>query len=467
MSAVASEISSASSILQDYAVHDVFINSYETVKGFTESSDFLVSEVLSRITAAALPIMHMLTGVGCLISGSLINLYEKDFTFEMEHTLGGVYLKNGFFHLSQVIESIAHIIFPSRSSVFNRADVLAMLPSKAIFMSTGHNTRVGTNIDSYIRARWLHYKAGKAGHDVAFINREFNFSDKFAFSEIHPYSLPRPYSMPRDQGMRPFINFTCSDAVPGRVRSIDEDIYTEAELIEHFREHSGVVEVFRSGKSIPADRKDPEFRRIIQEEIALTENVPLHTPPDQSYSIALHVRDGGDFDSAEVRRQYPKKFPSRSYYEHTLLDCLNRGLEKVNNQQNDSNKIFIRIFTDALQPEEPRDHFERILEDWRRNHPGIRVDLALCDNQLESSLDPSLIDMYSMTKYDALIRPDSGLSRMAHWIKDYDREYYPSKGEQTDSGTAITEVAKVVQDPRRASGFRTDKIRGRRFELEV
>jgi hypothetical protein len=162
--------------------------------------------------------------------------------------------------------------------------------------------------------------------------------------------------------------------------------------------------------------------------------------PKNAYSIALHVRTGGDYDRADTSTMQPKKLPPFSYYVGELERFLNsRHLPKCK-------PLFIHIFTDDLQPV---DVYQRLKEALEKK--GVFPRVGGRDVTLSYSASPRLIDdVANMTRFHCLIRPDSYLSGTL--VEAADRLHIQIVPEHFRANDAFTEIAIDQTKSMNASG---------------
>jgi hypothetical protein len=153
------------------------------------------------------------------------------------------------------------------------------------------------------------------------------------------------------------------------------------------------------------DWDDPEFKQQLRDLIAPKTQLALIQPPVSKISIALHLRNGGNFDHVKSLQSSDLglyKIPVLEYY----INQIRLASELLNHAP-----IYLFVFTDGLDAVK----LTREL--------ATKVDLAniefACREQNTSDTCYVLEDFFSIPKFDILIRPDSNFSIMAEKLGDF------------------------------------------------
>lgn len=163
-----------------------------------------------------------------------------------------------------------------------------------------------------------------------------------------------------------------------------------------------------TGNQYPIDWK--AFKPKVQELLRITSPYEELAIPENAFAIALHIRTGGTFDDPDTPTMLPGKLPPRSYYIGELEKLL-----KSPHLSHDK-PLFIHIFTDAIDPQEVHDWLAHEME--KRNLP--RVTLSFTQNATLKD------DVANMSRFHALIRPDSNLSWAISRVSDtLETEIFP------------------------------------------
>ena len=261
----------------------------------------------------------------------------------------------------------------------------------------GWGGRLGDNLLDYTHAKWLSYKWG-----IPLLFQTFEYSDQFVFDNIEEKLTPEN---------EVFYSKKMLDSLSQLDQNIAVDtLYFLAHACDNYDEF---VFIGSWGTFVPVDWSDEIFRNMMRTLIAPKHPLNLIEPPCDVISVALHYRTGGGFvwDTDEMKRGLPLRFPEDSYYFKQFAElCSLVSYEPM----------YVHIFTDHPQPEEIRTLF--------RNHfpdPNIEFGCRLVGNRHDQNV---LEDLFSMMKFDCLIRPISHYSMTASHLSDFKIEFFPTHG---------------------------------------
>lgn len=263
--------------------------------------------------------------------------------------------------------------------------------------------RLGDCLLTYLHAKWLSYK-----YQISLLYKPFPYSSALVLHQkelyFHPFYIMR-YSL---------VVLGDKEPIPSR----DWHIYECPYFPEKADNEWG-----GNFYNFPVDWSDKAFKKIAREMIAPTKSLNILIPKPDRINVALHVREGGGFDSSEVYFQYPLKLPPLSFYIEGLLKVIEEFKELP---------IYCYLFTDALEPEKlvcaiqkfiPSD--VSIVFDYRRenNHHTANV----------------LEDFFSFFEFDALVHPCSNFSLVPARIGDFAITYCPIEFLREGEKILITE----------------------------
>lgn len=142
-----------------------------------------------------------------------------------------------------------------------------------------------------------------------------------------------------------------------------------------------------------------EFRNLARTLIAPKVEIPSLNMPTDGVTVALHFRTGEGREPVSMTSVGNHKFPFFSYYIEHIKNVLSLFPNK---------KIYIHIFTDALNP-------TATLKKFKSHFPQ---DYVIFSTRMvnDSWGNNVLTDLFQMTKFDCLIRPQSGFSAIAQLI---------------------------------------------------
>lgn len=155
--------------------------------------------------------------------------------------------------------------------------------------------------------------------------------------------------------------------------------------------------------------------------------------PENKISVALHIRHGGNFDPQSIRSvdapSAALKFPPEYFYVESL--------KLVSNYYNNV-KIYAYIFTDHNQPKDIYARFQQQLLEF----PNIQLEYSKTTNSENINV---LEDLFSLTKFDCLIRPLSNFSLIASIIGDFQIEILP-ENQHWEGSVSIIDKIRVIKD---------------------
>lgn len=172
------------------------------------------------------------------------------------------------------------------------------------------------------------------------------------------------------------------------------------------------------------DWKDENFRKIVKELIAPKEELVLTKPPANSISLAIHVREGGGFDTDHTRLNAPFKLPPLDFYTQGLGYILSLFPNKT---------LYCHLFTDACDP-------QKIIEELKKVIPSnVIVHFTYRDKNNHHELNV-LEDFFSLFHFDILIRSESNFSMIPSLLHDYAIVYSPKAFKVENKNPKITEI---------------------------
>lgn len=170
--------------------------------------------------------------------------------------------------------------------------------------------------------------------------------------------------------------------------------------------------------------KDPEFRKIAREMIAPKQPLVLITPPLHTVNIAIHIREGGEFDDEHTRLFDPLKLPPLAFYTQALLQVVELFPDLP---------LYCHIFTDALDPASFAAELERVV-------PSALPIQFECRRAYNHHTANVLEDFFSLFLFDVLIRPQSNYSIVPSLIHDFAIVYSPTGFLRKGRTITITET---------------------------
>lgn len=166
------------------------------------------------------------------------------------------------------------------------------------------------------------------------------------------------------------------------------------------------------------DWKDRNFKRIAKEMIAPKRPLALTVPPRDTVNVAIHIREGGGYDTDHTKLWDPLKLPPIHFYTDALKQVLTYFPEK---------KIYCYLFTDAIEPALLAEKFDpegRVEFDFRKEN-----------NRHDANV---LEDFFSFFEFDVLIHPQSNYSVVAAGIGEFVIDVAPVQFNRNKEEMTIT-----------------------------
>jgi len=157
------------------------------------------------------------------------------------------------------------------------------------------------------------------------------------------------------------------------------------------------------GDGIP---REQEFLQEVRQQLSLREPIELPELLQDYTTVALHVRTGGGFDSAEIIQNRPDKFvdPRRAI---TFLRCI---------AAESQSPLYVYIFTDDHDPS----HIAKMLNELV-NDARVVFDYRKSGNAHDQNV---IEDLFFMAKFDYLVRPGtSTFSLVAELLGDHKKVF--------------------------------------------
>lgn len=273
--------------------------------------------------------------------------------------------------------------------------------------------RLGNNLLTYAQAKWISLK-----YEIPFVLSSFKYSDRFVFSDFEKpfkrddYPKYRRVRLERKVRKEPLIPRDRSFYVC-RLNYWGDGLKNFKGLTRRIESH-------------------PEFKKLLQKNIAPKGALNLVQPPKGVRSLAVHVRKGGGFDPPLYAKQiyqskdrfenpgkwdfkyvdvmYPYKFPPDQFYVDQII--------AVSEHFNDA-PLYLFLFTDDQNPSAMVEAYRKVV-----NKPNITWDCRGLGNYHDNHV---LVDFFSMARFDCLIRSQSTFSEAAQMIGNFKLVIYPLK----------------------------------------
>jgi len=275
--------------------------------------------------------------------------------------------------------------------------------------------RFGDNLLSYAKALWLARK-----YDIKVLYLPFPYSDALILHEQEDMFSPESNQ-----------SFTIIVHLP---LSPDYHLlkYNNALYISHWKT---VVDI---------DWFDMDFVAELKEKIAPRQKLDKIAIPENSISIAVHVRNGGGFvvDTQQEKDRWPLRFIPDEFFIAQVA-----RIAEMYDQEN----IYVHIFTDHTDPVLLMQKFKDSL-----NNPRITFG---CREHNNSHKNNVLEDFFSMMEFDCLIRPGSHFSRFVQRLGKNKLVIYPESYYKTADGTTVIDVINIKTRTDENERWKTKKVK--------
>ncbi len=271
--------------------------------------------------------------------------------------------------------------------------------------------RLGDNLTTYIKAKWLSYK-----YNLPLLYQPFPYSDQLKLHELetrYTYEKSKEY---KTHVMR--LSIASENAI-----KIDRNAHALYWVHLYFK---------LAGWSELDEIRDERFIALLKKLIAPRGSLPLMELPKDKISVAVHVRRGGTFEKPDFSKTTgmiypPLRFPPDQFY----IDQLKKLPAYFPGQH-----FYVHIFTDDPDPRSIAQKYEAAVD-----NAFFSFNFRAHNNGHDHNV---LDDLFAMARFDCLIRPASGFSRIAQLIGKHTMVIAPTTCSFEGDTLIITEV-KVVK----------------------
>lgn len=241
--------------------------------------------------------------------------------------------------------------------------------------------RFGDQLTNYLRALWVSWK-----YELPFYYRPFDYSDQLCISSYHPHLNNQKFDAKLE-----YFHFLDLDKTRTVFSYLDRKDSCSKKLIWNVGMLTPFIEEHFCEKL-----DDEAFRAFIKPIIQPKEELNLIAIPKERKSIAIHVRTGVGYDWKINIENMPTKFPPETFYLAGLKEAFKFF---------EGEPLYIYLFTDHPDPVSLKESFiKRII------FPINSVFECRHENRHDQNV---LEDLFSMASFDAIIHPDSSISRLA------------------------------------------------------
>lgn len=239
-------------------------------------------------------------------------------------------------------------------------------------------SRLGDRLVAYIHAKLLAVK-----YNIPLYFQTFAGAELFAFYRTEQTTYQHPLYFKK------VVTFKAGDSIEKMMERINKTASTLYTL-----PYFPLSQVETRGPYCSYPHYDVDWKTHqtkVQELLTVTASHKVISIPKNSFSIALHIRTGGTYDTKDTSTMLPTKLPSLNYYIGELRSILSD--QTIHNDQ----PIFIHLFTDDNEP-------QALIDNLKQQVPQSNITWSYNEDSDLAS------DIANMTRFECLIRPDSNLS---------------------------------------------------------
>ena len=255
--------------------------------------------------------------------------------------------------------------------------------------------RLGDDLLSYLHAKWISYF-----YKIPLLYVPFNYSTEFEFHEFEPYAYEK-YA--HNYCKRVYFEKP-NDTL--RVEPQSGTLY----VIGYFPETS--ICNTHEYPYFSVNWQDVGFKSEIRYLISPRRSLRLIEPPPDCMSVAVHVRRGSGYDHDDMelilKTQAPKFLTDEFYI---------KNIEKIS-EMIGHQKLYAFVFTDDAYPQNIVARFKKALKNYSNIEIGSRENGFGYDKNI-------LEDLFSMIKFDFLIRSESHFAVVTSKIGNFKAEIFP------------------------------------------
>lgn len=305
-------------------------------------------------------------------------------------------------------------VFTTIPGIYNQPEAMCIalpiescetLPKRGLTYQMYPLSRLGDNLSTYARAKWLSEK-----YDLPLIVKGYPAFNNLQLMKNAKYSIPS-----QERAARLGVPFT----IQAFEQNSDKEVIWEKPFMSDALIEEGFLD-------------DEDFRARLEADLQPAVEMDLPELKDDRLNIALHLRTGGGFDMENAHLIWPDKIPPTTCYQQMIQYVL----EEYKNEP-----LHIEIFTDSLNPAELTTFYTAFAT---KHHHNVTVHSAASSGSQEAHAAKDLI---SMMRYPVIIKPASGLSGMAVKLGGIQREItVPINAGRVENDIAYIDTA---QDNRR------------------
>jgi hypothetical protein len=265
--------------------------------------------------------------------------------------------------------------------------------------------RLGDNLLAYSHAKWVSYVYG-----IPLLYKPFAYSDQLVLDDVE-----KPYTI------KEISKFYALQKLDYRLPiNLEKEVPT-LYVLSYFSEFDHERFDYAKWPYLHVNWKEPGFSNLLKSLIKPKVPLPEITLPENEVTVAAHVRRGtAGVDSFHLPSIMPLRCPPYEFFIDQIRYLYALFHEKP---------MYVYIFTD----QDP----EKIAAIFQNDLNGLNIRF---DYRTDESQEHVLEDLFAMTRFDCLIRPDSNFSYLASILGDFKVVIHPAHFSLTDGLITIDQV---------------------------
>lgn len=260
--------------------------------------------------------------------------------------------------------------------------------------------RFGDNIASFVRALWVSYK-----YQIPLLYIKFPYSEQLYLNEN-----------------------------PNFIKNNEPHSFKSTHVIKDLAQekielNNDLLYICEWGSKIKVDFTDKDFMILFKQNVSPTISDFSIYLDNNRFNVAVHVRKGGNFlPDNDAKLKQPLRFPPDEFY----IEQIKKIAEIV------KQPLHVYIFTDDLQPDSLAKKFSAMCSD-------LNVSFSYKSSTAEEHV---VQDFFAMTKFDALVRPESHFSIWCQRLGNHKIVISPASVKISDGKIVIDKVNIKINYPK-------------------
>lgn len=322
-------------------------------------------------------------------------------------------------------------------------------------------SQMGDNLIAYSIAKWISWKYKlpliyqQFPHSNSFIFHDKEYFDKSLLEVYNKNTIKLEYftqdSFKKDALYAATINrshdlnwnnynnlideFTITQySIPVNPKITNENVfdnmYVDPKITDEKILYQGKDERGYFDHLFMASRKNPNFLAELRTLISPKQKITYLNLPKDKISVAIHIRMFGEFE------KYSQHFPSIAINAPPIdfyIDQLKRLSTLLGNVP-----LFVYVFTNHSNP--------LVLVQEMKNNLTRFNNITLASRNKNNRDETLIEDLFLMSKFDCLIRPNSSFSMVAQLIGNHKITLYPKRGFWKNKKLYFDKIGMMILD---------------------